>query len=271
MLRILITIAVPFLLFIGASAHSQEEVEDSFIPNYTAGRLGATWQDEADIQSGGSLEIIEASVQGDAPIINRETLKLTAGIRYRWNEFSFSNAADPFGSTSLDLHRLEVPANLWVERNDWRFWFRLQPGIMSDFSDLSSDSFAFTGLALASYRFSDRVSIAAGGYYSRDLGSDKLLPAFGLIWRPNPNWSVSLTAPRLQVSFAPSETWLLTLNAFPSGGGWNIEVPGYEEHADLEYSAIRASFGIDYRLADGPCWLYLGIGIPILSGIETGR
>jgi hypothetical protein len=264
----LLTVLVTATLVFCRIATAQEATEESFIPNFTAGSIYGSWTNAADLDGGGDISIYELSAQGDVPIIMRDRLKLTAGLRYRFNTFDFESTDTAFGSDSLDLHRLEVPANLWLDRGRWKFWLRLQPGISSDFEDISSDAFSITALGLASYKINDRLSIAGGVYYSQDLGESRILPAVGLIWRPTPQWSLALTAPRLQIAYAPTRKWLLTLKAYPSGGSWNIQDPDGEGNADLNYSAVRAGIGIDHQIGDTPAWVFVDAGLQFAQELE---
>ena len=260
------TVATAGLLALAAQA--QDEVEESFIPNYTAGSLYGSWTDNAALDGEGSLASFEFASNADLPVIMSDNLKLTAGFRYRFNQFDFDATDTILASQSLDLHRLELPTNLWLNHDRWKFWLRLQPGIMSDFEEVDSNAFTVTALALAAYQITDKVTVAGGVYFSQDLGDDTILPAVGLIWRPSNQWTLSLTAPRFQIAFAPTKKWLLTLNAYPSGGSWNIEDPDGDGQADLNHSAVRAGFGIDHRIGETPAWVFLDAGLQFLQELE---
>ncbi|MCB1097148.1 MAG: hypothetical protein KDN22_16365 [Verrucomicrobiae bacterium] len=251
-----------------SSVWAQESTEESFIPNYTAASAYGSWTDSADFDGGGNIGMYELSTTADLPVIMRDNFKLTAGIRYRFNSIDFDETDTVFSSQSLDLHRLEIPANLWIDHGSWKFWLRLQPGVMSDFEDIGSDALTITALGLASYQFSEKLSVAGGIYYSQDLGEDRILPALGLIWRPSPQWSLALTAPRFQIAYAPSRKWLLTLNAYPSGGSWNIQDPDGEGQVDLNHSAIRTGIGIDHQIGDTPAWIFVDAGMQFLQELE---
>lgn len=260
--------AAASILTLIPAATAQDSTEESFIPNYTAVSIYGSWNDSAAFDGGGDIDLYELSTSADLPIIMRDEFKLTTGVRYRYNSLEFDGSETIFASQSLDLHRLEVPANLWVDRGKWKFWLRLQPGIMSDFEDVGSDAFTITALGLASYKLNEKLSIAGGVYYSQDLGEDRILPAVGLIWRPSPQWSLALTAPRFQIAYAPTRKWLLSLNAYPSGGSWNIQDPDGEGQADLNHSAIRTGIGIDHQIGDTSAWLFIDAGFQFLQELE---
>lgn len=244
--------------------------EESFIPNYAVAGSYFTWDADADFSGGaGSVSQREGGIEGNVPVLDRGGFRLTAGVKYRWNQLRFSEVEHPLDSRTLDLHRVDVPFNAWVDLNPrWKLWARLQPGWYSDFDDVSSDDFILTSLALLSYRWSDTVKIAFGAYYSRDLGEERVLPAAGFIFEPDPRWSIALTFPRVELVHAPSPDWLLTGRAVLSGAGWNITDPsGGQADVDLNYRSVRAGIGIDRRLS-GPWWAYLDAGVQFAQEIE---
>ncbi|MEM9018560.1 MAG: hypothetical protein AAGC68_16235, partial [Verrucomicrobiota bacterium] len=125
-----------------------------------------------------------------------------------------------------------------------------------------------TSLALLSYQWTESTRVAFGAYYSRDLGEERVLPAVGFIFEPDPRWSLALTFPRIELAHAPNEDWLFTGRALLNGAGWNITDPaGGATDVDLNYKAIRVGGGIDRRLS-GPWWAYLDAGIQVGQEIE---
>lgn len=244
--------------------------EESFIPNYAVATSYFTWSGDADFSdAGGSFSQREAGFEANVPVFARGGIRFTAGVQYRRNQFDFSGAPGPLGSASLDLDRVELPMNLWSDFDRrWKMWVRFQPGWNSDFGTVNSDDFTLTTLALLSYRWTDTTKVAFGGYYSRDLGEERLLPALGFIFEPNPHWSLALTFPRVELAYAPNEDVLFTARGLLSGAGWNITDPaGGLNNVDLNYKSIRVGFGVDRRLS-GPWWAYLDTGIQLAQEIE---
>ncbi|MFT5471595.1 MAG: hypothetical protein ACI8UO_006730 [Verrucomicrobiales bacterium] len=268
--KILIIVGVFCPVFVTNSVVAQEKTEESFIPNYAVANSYFTWSDAADFSSGsGSVSQQEAGLEANVPLFTTEKFRVTGGVRYRWNQLDFSGAAFPFESQSFELHRVDLPFNVWADFNDrWKLWIRLQPGIYSDFGDVSSDDFILTSLALLSYRWSDSVKIAFGGFYSKDLGEERALPALGLIFEPSPHWSLALTFPRVELAWSPNQDWLFTGRAVLSGAGWNITDPqGTGEDVDLNYRSVSVAIGIDRRL-NGPWWVYFDAGVQLAQEIE---
>tara|TARA_R110000850_G_scaffold117831_15_gene234498 strand:- start:1600 stop:2511 length:912 start_codon:yes stop_codon:yes gene_type:complete len=241
----------------------EERTEESFIPRYAVAGSYFTWSGDTDFSNvPGSVSQVEAGAQGNVPILMRDNFRLTAGFQYRWNRIDFSGAPAPLGNKTFNLHRVDIPFNLWMDLdNRWKLWVRLQPGWYSDFSHVNSDDFILTTLALLSYRLNDSTKVAFGAYYSRDLGEARLLPALGFIFEPNQHWSLALTFPRAEAAYAPSEDWLFTGRALLSGSGWNIADPaGGPNDVDLDYKSVRVGFGVDRRIS-GAWWGYLDAGV----------
>jgi hypothetical protein len=247
----------------GAEPEAGDPTEERFIPNYAAGELYYLWSTRADLDhSDASLQVQEAGIKAPVPLFSNENSRLTAGAHFRWNSLDFSGPTDPAGT--LDLYRLQFPFDYWHSFNDrWKAWGRLEPGLFTDFDDVNGDAFAVTVLALGSYQFNPALSAAFGVYYSRDLGEDRVLPALGVIWKPDPHWNIGLTFPRASVSYAPTRKWLFTAFAAPGGAGWSVKDDQTGEHRRLNYTSWRAGLAAEYQVAQaGPAklWVFVSGG-----------
>jgi hypothetical protein len=253
---------------IASEPGTEGATEERFIPNYAAGELYYLWSTRADLEgSEASLQVQEAGTRIPVPIFSNELSGLTAGVDFRWNSLDFSSP-----DRTLDLYRLQLPIDFWHEFNDrWKAWGRVEPGLFTDFKNLNEDAFAVTVLALASYQFSPAFSAAFGAYYSRDLGEDRVLPALGLIWRPNRHWNVGLTFPRASVSYAPTKQWLFTALVAPGGAGWSVKDDLTGEDYRLNYTSWRAGLSAEYQLTKvGPAklWVFLSGGYQFGQELE---
>ena len=276
-----LTLIPGFLLTSAAQDSYQEtaliptETEESFIPTYSfAGAYGLyVGETDFDTQESGDFSYNEASIWLDAPLYLGHKLKWTLGIRYRYNGLDAGGETSQLIGSDLDLHRLQLSTNLWYDASDrWNFWSRISPGLLSDFSNISGDDIGVNALALGLYKFNDQWRGAIGGFFTTDLGEAILLPAIGIIWTPNQQWSLSLTVPRLQIAYAPNRDWLLTLNALPGGGGWNIENPiESEDDLTLNYSAIRVSAAIERKLggSQSRLWAFVEGGFHVAQSLEV--
>jgi hypothetical protein len=260
----------PLCILSSTFAGAEDRTEESFIPNFAVASSYYSWSGDTDFSdTAGVFSQQEAGFEANVPVIMRDGFRLTAGVQYRWNSFDFSGAPGPLGTSSFDLDRVDLPLNLWKDFDSrWKMWVRLQPGWYSDFGTVNSDDFILTSLALLSYQWTDTTRVAFGGYYSRDLGEERLLPALGFIIEPSAHLSLALTFPRVELAYAPNEDLLLSARGLLSGAGWNIADPaGGANDVDLNYRSIRVGVGIDRRIT-GPWWAYLDAGMHLAQEIE---
>ncbi len=220
--------------------------EESFIPSYSAASAYYLWGSavELDGASGTSVSQHETGVQAQYPIYRTDASRITIGARFRWNQFDFDGTG-PLGSGAFDLYRLQIPVSYWYSfRERWKFWVSADPGLFTDFKEISGDDLAVSALAVAAYEWRPQWSLSLGVYYSRDLGEDKILPVCGFIWRPNPHWNISATFPRFRVAYAPDERWNFDLSLRPGGSGWNVRTADGRD-LNLEYESWRVALGVE--------------------------
>ncbi len=228
------------------AARADRTTEESFIPSYSAASVHYLWGSSADLKNspGSSLAQQEAGVMAQYPLFHSDNSRLTTGVRFRWNQFDFDGSS-PLGTGTLDLYRLQVPVNYWHSLGEqWKLWASVDPGLFTDFKEVSGDDFAVSALAVAAYEWRPEWSFSFGGYYSPDLGEDKLLPVIGVIWRPNRHWNISATFPRFRVAYAPDEKWNFDLSLRPGGSSWNIRTPA-GDNRNLEYESWRVTLGAE--------------------------
>jgi hypothetical protein len=273
-----ILLAIGFLLAGPAAAQGAGErrTEESFIPSYSAGTLGYLWGSESDLADvpGAAMTLHEAAAQAQYPVWMTERSRLTAGVRYRYNRLDFSGA-NPFAAGDLDLHRLQVPVNFWHSFHDqWKLWAGAEPGLFTDFGHVNGDDFALTALAVGAYEFAPAWTVSFGGYYSRDLGEDRLLPVLGVIWRPNAHWNLSATFPRFRIAYAPNANWVFEAMVRPGGSGWNYRHAGRDEDLNLEYRSWRATLGVERLLTErmpGKLYGYFETGLGFAQELKLTR
>ena len=268
--KLLLPVFLLFTLSPALLAANGDSVEESFIPRYAVAGSYFDWSGDADFDGGeGSMGKYGAGIEANVPVFVRDGFRITAGAKYRYDRLEFSGAPMPLGTGDYDLHRVDVPFNVWGDLSDrWKLWVRLSPGCYTDFDNVGSDDFILTTLGLLSYRWTDSIKVAFGAYYSRDLGEKRFLPAAGLIWEPDPQWYFALTFPRAELAYAPTRDWVFTARALLNGAGWNITDPaGGDRDVDLNYQAIRVGLGIDRRIS-GPWWAYLDAGAQFGQEIE---
>lgn len=258
---------------LAAQEPAERRTEESFIPSYTAASVGYLWGSESDLKGlpDATMTLHEASVYAQYPVWMAEQSLLAAGVRYRYSHLRFSGD-NPFAAGGLDLHRLQVPVNFWHSFDDqWKLWAGVEPGVFTDFIHVDGDDFALTALLVAAYEFHPQWTVSFGGYYSRDLGEDRLLPVLGVIWRPNPHWNLAATFPRFRVAYAPNDRWLFEGMIRPGGAGWNYSHADTRRDLDLEYRSWRASLGMERLLTaqfPGTLHGYIEVGLGFSQNLK---
>ncbi|MEO0447057.1 MAG: DUF6268 family outer membrane beta-barrel protein [Verrucomicrobiota bacterium] len=252
------------------AGETETEAED-FVPSQSIGSVYYHWSGESDFEdtAGATLQYQEAGISVPIPIIERDSFRVWTSLRFRYSDLDLAAGLPIDGE--LDLYRVNVPVNALIQTSDaWSLFLRAEPGLHSDFKEIDSDDFLISALAVATYQWRPRTQLSFGAFYSQDLGEERLLPAIGVIWKPNAHWTFNLTAPRLTISYAPHRELLFSAFAYPGGGSWNVTDPVTGEGTDLNYQSIRAGGSVE-RALTGPLWGYLSGGYQFAQEIEVGN
>lgn len=178
-------------------------------------------------------------------------------LNYEASEFSLPDIVPVDGGT---FHRFDFRAALiWRPKGSpWSGFLAGGPAIAADDSSIDGDALLWTALFGVGYRFSDRFTLLAGGYFSQDFGEPRLIAAPGFIWSPSKQWSASLIGPRLRVAFAPTEDWRIAIEAMPDGGRWSVRTDDGDQ-AYLDRRTARAGLRLERRFAKNG-WIFAGGG-----------
>lgn len=105
------------------------------------------------------------------------------------------------------LNSLDVPTALYntglniLHQRKWNPVFSstvvVTPSIRSDFTT-SSNAFRVFGLALMNWKCRSDLTLSVGAVYF-DRADFNLLPAFGFVWTPTPEWKIDATMPRPRI------------------------------------------------------------------------
>jgi len=261
-MRILFCLAV--LAAPWAAPAVEESSSERFIPRPAAGEVYYLWSSRAAFTSvgSGSVQVQEAGARAPVVLFEKAQTRFSAGVDWRWNRLDFHDS--PALRGARDLYRLQVPLDVWQTFADrWKAWCRVEPGMFTDLENIGGDAFAVTVLALGSYQFTPAFSVAFGVYYSRDLGEDRVLPALGVVWQPDPHWRIDLTFPRASLSYAPTGRWVFTAALRPGGAGWSITDPATGDRRRLNYKSWHAAITAECEIATVGavnCWAFLTAG-----------
>lgn len=135
----------------------------------------------------------------------------------------------------------------------WGTVLSVTPGVYSDFQLTNSDAFRVSGMAIMSYKSSDKLQWLLGVVYlNRDDYS--ILPVAGLIWTPSDDYRLELTFPKpryLQLfNYGEGyEDWWYVAGEF-GGGTWSVEHP-LGQNDDLTLTDYRLLIGMERKTEGG--------------------
>ncbi|MFQ3577503.1 MAG: DUF6268 family outer membrane beta-barrel protein [Verrucomicrobiia bacterium] len=172
-----------------------------------------------------------------------------------WSRFDFDGAS---GAIPERLYRL-----VWQLGGIYRpggatsYFVLFNPGLYTDWKDISSEDLSFTGLVVASTSLSSTFDLQYGFRfaYAEDY---PLLPVAGFRWKPSDEWTFNLTAPLAEIAYSPTETWRFSVGFGLDGStfrmaedyGRNIGRPDLSK-LWLSYREIRTFVGVEKGLGSG--------------------
>jgi hypothetical protein len=128
----------------------------------------------------------------------------------------------------------------------------LRVGMFSDFETATSDSLRIQGRAVGRVRVTPRVTLKGGIIYL-DRNRVKMLPAFGVLWQPNPDTRFDLFFPEPKLAhnlatIGTADTWWYVAGYY-GGGSWTVKrTSGTKESIDI--NDIRLVLGLEWGRND---------------------
>lgn len=210
----------------------------------------------ADISRGtanlGETEATEMAVRYSARIRVSDTYSYNVGVDYeRWG-FSMTPGLDaPNTLQGVSL----VLGNRWKFADKWTLNLTARPGLYSDFEDISGDDFSVPATVLFSYDLNPQWQLIFGANFQsgRDI---PVLPAIGAVWKPTEQWTVALTLPRPNVTYAFDDKLAVFVGGELAGGAYTVGDEFGTRLGDptlngerLTYREIRAGAGFRYDVS----------------------
>jgi len=126
----------------------------------------------------------------------------------------------------------------------------VRPGIFTDFETLNTHSLRIMGQGLFRVQTTPTTAVRAGVMYI-DRNDLKLLPAFGLLWTPNPQtrFDVYFPHPKLAqhlTTLANHDLWWYIAGEY-GGGAWTVERELLSDRIDI--NDIRLMLGLEWGQA----------------------
>ena len=138
-------------------------------------------------------------------------------------------------------------------------------GVFSDFNAVTTDSLRFQGTGLGVLNLTPAVTLKAGVTYLDRLDI-KLLPAFGVLWQPNPQTRFDIFFPRPKLArylgtLGNTDIWWYVTGEY-GGGSWTLDtapvVPlpppgGFASRSDrrVDINDIRVGGGLEWTCPSG--------------------
>jgi hypothetical protein len=124
-------------------------------------------------------------------------------------------------------------------------------------SRLLSEGWGARASIVGIYNRSRELTFMFGVAYN-SLSSDlRILPVFGLDWRPTEKWSLAIGFPRTGVTYKVNKAVALSLAASGSGGAYQVKndpLPGIAPRSladsKLQYLEVRLGFNADWKIDD---------------------
>lgn len=259
MKRLALTALILFLVIQGLGATHCRAEEDS--PSESARELmqpapvqarppweaaiDGVWSPKSDSSdAGGSVGISEVKAKLSRSFRVTTRLSLTPDLTYSRFEVSAPLAA----RLPETLHTASIGLRAdYLASRKLSYSALFAPGFAGDFRQIGTDDlrvrFGFT----ARYNSSERLTLLAGLIYQQGNHSLPVLPILGALYRPDERWTISLTAPRLGVSYAPHPALKTYLGAEMFGGEYQLHEARLGAQV-VRYRDFRALGGAEFTV-----------------------
>jgi len=92
--------------------------------------------------------------------------------------------------------------------DDLTIYGEFQPGIHSDFEDVTSKDVYYQGGLMVEWKFSEELSGLLGVYYGDDFGEPEVFPLLGAQWQIDDDWALDLFLPEYGIFSYRAAEWL---------------------------------------------------------------
>jgi hypothetical protein len=226
-------------------------------------RFDSTWLPPAGGARGFGINDQELSatfalptVPGWAPVL------LTPGFAARQWAGPRSDALPGRPDLPAQVYDLNLDVGWRPRLAQWLFAdLGVTPGLYGDFHEINSHTFRPRGRAVGIVAFSPEVQLAAGVLYINRLHA-KIMPAGGVIWRPNDDTRYELLFPQPKgawrlMTTGSTQWWGYVAGEF-GGGTWSVERAGGRPDV-VDYRDLRLLLGVEW-LNPGGYKAHLEIG-----------
>jgi len=219
-----------------------------------------TWMPSSAIRGDGDAAIFDTKVGLSRAYPVADGWSLTTGAAY-----SLKSIDAPASARLPDkLHTLSIRIGAnYKYSKDMTLGLMAAPGLHGDFKGSLSGGDIRVPLAfIMRYKYSQQLMFIGGLGYNTAYLKTRVLPIFGVVYKPDERWTISLGAPRTAVSYRLDTTSLYLASEF-SGTEYRVGQASVGSKT-IRYRDSRAVAGVDFLIAEG---LSLDIG----AGYSAGR
>jgi len=233
-----------------ASPYGRDRFGNAPPASFTYAWPAAVRLGDDSLGEGDSLEMAVTWVES---LGGGDTWDWLAGVHWRRQQFNEPDAVPLPDSLQAAAAVFGVH---WRINERWRLRGEVQPGIYSDFQEITGSDVNVPVLLETAFRFHDRLEVGV------QLNVDPfrefpVVGAAGVTWRMNDRWLLSLWIPRPQIEFAVDKHWTLFGGASLTGGsyrvGWRFgQDAGRPELGDaqIDFQEVRVGAGARIALAN---------------------
>lgn len=166
---------------------------------------------------------------------------------------------------------IDLPARLydtylqfrWAHKlnKKWAAAISVTPGVFSDFKQGTDEAIRITGSGGVMWDWSPKLQLIFGvAYLDRD--DLRILPAAGVVWKPNTEWEFAITVPRPSISHRvfwwgefeeEKQDWFYVAGEL-GGGTWAALDVATDRSYQLTYRDLRLILGLERRVLFAPDW-----------------
>ncbi|MCC7519785.1 MAG: hypothetical protein IT578_11460 [Verrucomicrobiae bacterium] len=169
-----------------------------------------------------------------------------------WERYSFGTPADSPLPNTLQSGAAVMGVDFQMG-SEWLVRFEVQPGVYSDFSDLTFDDVNAPATLGASCLFDKDLQFVFG--ISVDPRREyPVMPGAGLRWQFEDRWTLNAILPRPRLEWAASENLTLHAGVALKGGSYRLADNFGDTHRRpgmngviVDYSEVRAGLGASWK------------------------
>lgn len=249
------TVSFFFLFFLAAAARAEEDTPSESAAQLMApppagrpakvweGSLAAQWMPAADVTgAGGELSLYEARGTLGRSFRLDPRLRLSPELSYAF----FRPDAPSFLNLPDTLHTVSVGLRADYARGGRSSLSLLvAPSLAGDFRRVTGGDLKVRYGVTGRYAGWEKLTLIGGLIYQQGYHSNKFLPILGAIYRPDPRWTVSIAAPRPQVSYAMRPDLRLNMGMEFSSGEFQLHEESLGANV-MRYRDLRVLGGVDF-------------------------